>query len=143
MSFETRARLAAGSKWSYVFPVAGVAIAAVSVYIVEPLILHHFGSDDTPDQEERHQFYRGAHLLVAKAAIKKWYWHKIAFRFLEVLTIIAFFHGLRDGGTLVGLVASICRTSLSFAWHQTLRQQGVDASTSKVTLAIQDEPTYI
>ena len=91
MSPEARARRAAGSKWSYVTPVAGAAAAAVSVYVVEPRILHHFGSD-APDQEERHTFYRGAHLLVAKAAMK-WYWPKMAFRLVEVMTIIAFFMG--------------------------------------------------
>ena len=88
MSPEARERLAIGSKWSYVFPGAGVAIAAASVYMVEPLILHHFGSVDAPGQETRNKFDRGAHLLVARATIK-WYWPKMAFRFFEVLTIIA------------------------------------------------------
>ena len=97
MSFA-RARLAVGSIWSYVYPSAGAAAAAVSVCVVEPLILHHFGSDDASDHEERHTFYRGAHLLVANAAIK-WYWPKMAFRLVEVMTIIAFFMGF----AMVGL----------------------------------------
>ena len=92
MSFEARKRLALGSKWSYVYPVAGVAIAAVWVFVVEPLILHRFGSVDARAQEERSAFYHGAHLLVAKAAIK-WYWSKMAFRFFEVMSIIGFFIG--------------------------------------------------
>ena len=92
MSFEARKRLALGSKWSYVFPGAGVAIAAVWVFVVEPLILHRFGSVDARAQEERSAFYHGAHLLVAKAAIQ-WYWSKMAFRFFEVMSIIGFFIG--------------------------------------------------
>jgi len=92
MSFEARERLALRSKWSYVCPGAGVAIAAVSVYIVEPLTLHHFGSLDASHHEERNAFYHGAHLLVARATIK-WYWPKLAFRFLEAIAIIAFFMG--------------------------------------------------
>ena len=92
MSPEARKRLALGSKWSYVYPVAGVAIAAVSAYMVEPLILHHFGSVDAPNHKETHKFYHGAHLLVAKAAISG-YWPKMAFRFFEVITIIGFFMG--------------------------------------------------
>jgi len=89
MSFEARARLALGSKWSYVFPGAGAAIAAMSVYMVEPLILRHFGSvDASADHEETHKFYHGARLLVARATINR-YWPKMAFRFFEVITIIA------------------------------------------------------
>ena len=92
MSFEARARLAAESWWSYVTPIVGAAIAAVSVYVVEPMILHHFGSVDASHHEETHAFYRGARLLVARATIKC-YWPKVAFRFCEVLTIIGFFIG--------------------------------------------------
>ena len=92
MNFPTRARRALGSKWSYVFPGAGVAIAAASVYLVEPRILRHFGSVDASHHEETHKFDRGAHLLVGKAAVKC-YWRKVAFRFFEVITIIAFFMG--------------------------------------------------
>ena len=92
MSFEARARLAAESWWSYVFPGAGAAIAAVSVFMVEPLILRHFGSVDAPGHEEGHKFYHGAHLLVARAIIKC-YWPKMAFRFVEVMSIIGFFMG--------------------------------------------------
>ena len=91
MSFEARKRLALGSWWSYVFPGAGAAAAAVTVYMVEPLILH-FGSVHAPGQEETHKFDRGAHLLVARATIK-WYWPKMAFRFFEVMSIIGFFIG--------------------------------------------------
>ena len=92
MSFEARERLAIGSKWSYVYPGAGVAIAAVSVYMVEPLILHRSGSVDAPGHEEGHNFYRGAHLLVGKAAVKC-YWPKVAFRLVEVMSIIGFSMG--------------------------------------------------
>ena len=88
MSFEARERRALRSKWSYVFPGAGVAIAAVSVYMVE----RHFGSVDASHHEETHKFDRGAHLLVARAAIKC-YWPKMAFRFFEVMSIIGFFMG--------------------------------------------------
>ena len=93
MNFPTRARAALGSKWSYVFPGAGAAAAAVSVFMVEPLILCRFGSVDASDHEETHKFYRGAHLLVAKAAIKESYHDKLAFRLFEVITIIGFFMG--------------------------------------------------
>ena len=92
MSPEARERVALRSKRSYVFPGAGAAIAAVSVFMVEPLILHRFGSVHAPDQEEKHKFYRGAHLLVAKASIKC-YCSKLVFRFLEAITIIAFSMG--------------------------------------------------
>jgi len=92
MSFEARERLAIGSKWSYIFPGAGAAIAAVSVFMVEPLILRRFGSVDAPGHEEGHKFYHGAHLLVARAIIKC-YWPKMAFRFVEVMSIIGFFMG--------------------------------------------------
>ena len=92
MNFPTRARLALGSKWSYIFPGAGVAIAAASVYLVEPRILRHFGSVDAPGHEEGHNFYRGAHLLVGKAAVKC-YWPKVAFRLVEVMSIIGFSMG--------------------------------------------------
>ena len=92
MSFEARERLALGSRWSYVFPGAGVAIAAASVYLVEPRILRRFGSVDASHHEETHKFDRGAHLLVARATIK-WYWPKMAFRFFEVMSIIGFFMG--------------------------------------------------
>ena len=86
MSFEARARLAAESWQSYVFPGAGVTIAAVSVYME----LLRLGSVVRSD--ETHKFDRGARLLVAKATIK-WYWPKMAFRFFEVITIVAFFMG--------------------------------------------------
>ena len=92
MSPEARARLAAESWWSYVTPIVGAAIAAASVFLVEPWILRHFGSVDASHHEETHKFDRGAHLLVAKAAISG-YWPKIAFRFFEVMSIIAFFMG--------------------------------------------------
>ena len=92
MSFEARARLAAESWWSYVFPGAGVAIAAISVYVVEPLILRRFGSVDAQGHEEGHKFDRGAYLLVARATIKC-YLPKLVFRFLEAITTIAFFMG--------------------------------------------------
>ena len=128
MSFEARERVALGSKWSYVYPGVGVAWAAISVYVVEPLILRHFGSVGASHHEETHKFDRGGpfvgspgnhQMVLAQDGIQVLWGHEHHW----------FLHGLRNGGALVGLVATICWTLLSVAWHQTVRQQGVDTST--------------